>query len=260
MSTLIAVNDVSVAFGANTVLEDISFTLSPGKIITLLGPNGAGKSTIVRVVLGLTEPTSGTVTRTPGLTVGYVPQKLYLDPTMPLTVARFLRLKRGVSKVNAAHLTGKPMQRLSGGEMQRVLLARALLARPQLLVLDEPTQGVDVNGQVALYDLITRLRDELNCAVLMVSHDLHLVMAKTDTVLCINRHICCSGEPDVVAAHPEFTAMFGSRAATQIGVYRHHHNHSHENGSAVLSPSVPCCGNHAPADVSVKPAPECRHD
>lgn len=196
----------------------------PGKIITLLGPNGAGKSTIVRVVLGLTEPTSGTVTRTPGLTVGYVPQKLYLDPTMPLTVARFLRLKRGVSKgeslaalerVNAAHLTGKPMQRLSGGEMQRVLLARALLARPQLLVLDEPTQGVDVNGQVALYDLITRLRDELNCAVLMVSHNLHLVMAKTDTVLCINRHICCSGEPDVVAAHPEFTAMFGSRAATQ---------------------------------------------
>ena len=188
---------------------------------------------------------------------------------MPLTVARFLRLKRGVSKgeclaalerVNAAHLTGKPMQRLSGGEMQRVLLARALLARPQLLVLDEPTQGVDVNGQVALYDLITRLRDELNCAVLMVSHDLHLVMAKTDTVLCINRHICCSGEPDVVAAHPEFTAMFGSRAATQIGVYRHHHNHSHENGSAVLSPSAPCCGNHAPADVSVKPAPECRHD
>ncbi len=269
MSTLIAVNDVSVAFGANTVLEDISFTLSPGKIITLLGPNGAGKSTIVRVVLGLTEPTSGTVTRTPGLTVGYVPQKLYLDPTMPLTVARFLRLKRGVSKgeclaalerVNAVHLTGKPMQRLSGGEMQRVLLARALLARPQLLVLDEPTQGVDVNGQVALYDLITRLRDELNCAVLMVSHDLHLVMAKTDTVLCINRHICCSGEPDVVAAHPEFTAMFGTRAATQIGVYRHHHNHSHENGSAVLSPSAPCCGNHAPADASVNAAPECRHD
>lgn len=244
MSTLIAVNDVSVAFGANTVLEDISFTLSPGKIITLLGPNGAGKSTIVRVVLGLTEPTSGTVTRTPGLTVGYVPQKLYLDPTMPLTVARFLRLKRGVSKgeslaalerVNAAHLTGKPMQRLSGGEMQRVLLARALLARPQLLVLDEPTQGVDVNGQVALYDLITRLRDELNCAVLMVSHDLHLVMAKTDEVLCLNHHICCSGTPEVVSLHPEFISMFGPRGAEQLGIYRHHHNHRHDlQGRIVL--------------------------
>ena len=244
MSTLIAVNDVSVAFGANTVLEDISFTLSPGKIITLLGPNGAGKSTIVRVVLGLTEPTSGTVTRTPGLTVGYVPQKLYLDPTMPLTVARFLRLKRGVSKgeclaalerVNAAHLTGKPMQRLSGGEMQRVLLARALLARPQLLVLDEPTQGVDVNGQVALYDLIDQLRRELDCAVLMVSHDLHLVMAKTDEVLCLNHHICCSGTPEVVSMHPEFISMFGPRGAEQLGIYRHHHNHRHDlQGRIVL--------------------------
>lgn len=269
MSTLIAVNDVSVTFGSNTVLNDISFALTPGKIITLLGPNGAGKSTIVRVVLGLIAPSSGSVTRAPGLTVGYVPQKLYLDPTMPLTVARFLHLKRGVSKtdcltalgrVNAAHLTDKPMQRLSGGEMQRVLLARALLARPQLLVLDEPTQGVDVNGQVVLYDLITQLRDELNCAVLMVSHDLHLVMAKTDTVLCINRHICCSGEPDIVAAHPEFTAMFGTRAATQIGVYRHHHNHSHENAAAVLSPSAPCCGNHSPVSGSPDSAAECRHD
>ncbi len=185
MTNLVTLENVSVAFGQRRVLSDISLALTPGKILTLLGPNGAGKSTLVRVVLGLVAPTEGVIKRDARLRIGYVPQKLHLDATLPLTVSRFLRLRPGTRKddilpalkrVQAGHLIDAPMQKLSGGETQRVLLARALLNRPQLLVLDEPTQGVDVNGQVALYDLINQLRHELDCAVLMVSHDLHLVM------------------------------------------------------------------------------------
>ncbi|CNI21949.1 high-affinity zinc transporter ATPase [Yersinia massiliensis] len=247
MSTLVTLNKISVTFGNRRVLNDISLSLRPGRILTLLGPNGAGKSTLVRVVLGLIAPTSGSLIREPGLRIGYVPQKLHLDATLPLTVSRFMRLKPGVKKadilpalkrVHAAHLLDQPMQKLSGGENQRVLLARALLNRPQLLVLDEPTQGVDVNGQLALYDLIEQLRKELGCAVLMVSHDLHLVMAKTDEVLCLNQHICCSGAPEVVSTHPEFIAMFGHRGAEQLAVYRHHHNHRHDlHGKIILKSS-----------------------
>lgn len=247
MSTLVTLNKISVTFGSRRVLNDISLSLRPGRILTLLGPNGAGKSTLVRVVLGLIAPTSGSIIREPGLRIGYVPQKLHLDTTLPLTVSRFIRLKPGVKKadilpalkrVHAAHLLDQPMQKLSGGENQRVLLARALLNRPQLLVLDEPTQGVDVNGQLALYDLIEQLRRELGCAVLMVSHDLHLVMAKTDEVLCLNQHICCSGAPEVVSTHPEFIAMFGQRGAEQLAVYRHHHNHRHDlHGKIILKNS-----------------------
>jgi len=247
MPTLTTLNKISVAFGNRRVLSDISLTLQPGKILTLLGPNGAGKSTLVRVVLGLVPPTSGTLTREPGLRIGYVPQKLHLDATMPLTVSRFMRLKPGVKRddilpalkrVQAAHLLDQPMQKLSGGENQRVRLARALMNNPQLLVLDEPTQGVDVNGQLALYNLIDNLRCELGCAVLMVSHDLHLVMAKTDEVLCLNQHICCSGSPEVVSPHPEFIAMFGNRGAEQLAIYRHHHNHRHDlKGKVILRKS-----------------------
>lgn len=244
MPTLTTLNNISVALGSRKVLSNISLSLQSGRILTLLGPNGAGKSTLVRVVLGLIPPTEGTLEREPGLRIGYVPQKLYLNATLPLTVSRFMRLKPGVKKaailpalkrVQAAHLLDQPMQKLSGGENQRVLLARALLNQPQLLVLDEPTQGVDVNGQLALYDLIDQLRKELGCAVLMVSHDLHLVMAKTDEVLCLNQHICCSGAPEVVSLHPEFIAMFGNRGAEQLAIYRHHHNHRHDlQGKIVL--------------------------
>lgn len=244
MSSLVTLNNISVRFGERRVLSDISLTLQPGRILTLLGPNGAGKSTLVRVVLGLLPVSGGTVERDRDLRIGYVPQKLHIDATLPLSVERFMRLRPGVRKadvlpalkrVQAGHLLHSPLQKLSGGETQRVLLARALLNQPQLLVLDEPTQGVDVNGQVALYDLINQLRNELNCAVLMVSHDLHLVMAKTDDVLCLNHHICCSGTPEVVSQHPEFIAMFGPRGAEQLAIYRHNHNHRHDlQGRIVL--------------------------
>lgn len=245
MQPLLSLNKISVSFGDKPVLKDVTFALNKGDIVTLLGPNGAGKSTIVHVVLGLLAPTSGTINRASSLSIGYVPQKLHLDTTLPLTVKRFMMLKQGVrtahllpalERVKATHLIDQPMQKLSGGETQRVLLARALLNKPDLLVLDEPAQGVDINGQVALYDLINQLRTELGCAVLMVSHDLHLVMAKTDQVLCINGHICCSGTPDVVSNHPEFVAMFGYRGAQQLGVYRHQHNHQHDlEGNVITS-------------------------
>ena len=244
MSSLICLDRISISFGQRPVLSDISLTLQPGRILTLLGPNGAGKSTLVRVVLGLIQPDRGRLHRPDGLRIGYVPQKIQLDATLPLTVERFMLLRGSVKRadilpalkrVHAAQLLNYPLQKLSGGEMQRVLLARALLNQPQLLVLDEPTQGVDVNGQVALYDLIDQLRHELNCGVLMVSHDLHLVMAKTDEVLCLNQHICCSGTPEAVSKHPEFISMFGTRGAEQLAIYRHDHNHRHDiQGRIVL--------------------------
>ncbi|MCZ4058250.1 zinc ABC transporter ATP-binding protein ZnuC [Pantoea sp. LMR881] len=244
MSSLVTLENITVQYDQRTVLSGVSLALQPGRILTLLGPNGAGKSTLVRVVLGLLSPQGGRVQRSAGLRIGYVPQKLHIDPTLPVTVARFMRLTRGskadeilpaLKRVQAGHLLNAPLQKLSGGETQRVLLARALLNQPQLLVLDEPTQGVDVNGQVALYDLIDQLRHELNCGVLMVSHDLHLVMAKTDEVLCLNHHICCSGTPEAVSQHPEFIAMFGPRGAQQLAIYRHHHNHRHDlQGRIVL--------------------------
>lgn len=244
MTSLVTLDNVSIKFNQRNVLSGVSLALQPGRILTLLGPNGAGKSTLVRVVLGLLAPTTGSVKRDPGLRIGYVPQKLHIDPTLPVTVERFMRLTRGskdaeilpaLKRVQAGHLLNAPLQKLSGGETQRVLLARALLNQPQLLVLDEPTQGVDVNGQVSLYDLINQLRVELNCGVLMVSHDLHLVMAKTDEVLCLNHHICCSGTPEAVSQHPEFIAMFGPRGAEELAIYRHHHNHRHDlQGRIVL--------------------------
>lgn len=244
MADLIKLRNVSVNYGSREVLSRISLTLNPGKILTLIGPNGAGKSTLVNVVLGLTKPSQGSVTRAPFLKIGYVPQKLQLDKTFPLTVERFMALRAGTKSSDIApalersgvqHLLKMPMQKLSGGETQRVLLARALLNHPQLLVLDEPTQGVDVNGQVALYCLIEQLRNEFNCAVLMVSHDLHLVMAKTDEVLCLNQHVCCSGAPSVVSTHPEFVAMFGKHQAEQLAIYTHHHNHQHDLTGRVVS-------------------------
>ncbi|VFP83139.1 zinc ABC transporter ATP-binding protein ZnuC [Candidatus Erwinia haradaeae] len=235
MSTLISIKQVSVKLGQRFVLNNISLNLQSGKILTLLGPNGAGKSTLVRVVLGLIIPTSGTVKRLSKFCIGYVPQKMFLDAAIPLRVDRFMHLRPTVKhrdilpalqRVHAEHLMTLPLQKLSGGEMQRVLLARALLNKPKLLVLDEPTQGVDIDCQVKLYDLIDQLRHELHCSVLIVSHDLHFVMAKTDEVLCLNQHICCSGTSQAVSQHPEFISMFGHLGARKLAIY-HHKTHMH---------------------------------
>lgn len=233
MQTLLSLKNIAVSFGLQQIIKNISFDLHAGEILTILGPNGAGKSTLAKIVLGLISPSQGKIIYQGKLDIGYVPQKLPLDITIPLTVKRFMKLKFNVKNTNiisalmcvgANHLMEQQMQKLSGGEIQRILLARALLNQPQLLVLDEPTQGVDMNGQVALYNLINDIRTELNCAVVMISHDLHLVMAKTDKVLCINKQICCSGRPEDVASNPEFISMFNYRGMEQIGIYRHYHN------------------------------------
>lgn len=244
VSLLVSLDHVSVKFNHHRVLHNISLTLESGEIMTLLGPNGAGKSTLIRVILGLLPPSTGIVMHVPNLTIGYVPQKISLNSTLPITVKRFMQLYRPaqdeeiiatLTLVNADKLLNKSMQQLSGGEMQRVLLAQALQKKPQLLVLDEPTQGVDVKGQLVLYDLIEQTRHHLNCGIIMVSHDLHLVMAKTDQVLCLNQHICCSGTPEIVANHPEFISLFGQVGSKQLALYKHQHHDHYFHDNIVLN-------------------------
>ena len=232
--TLISLNNISLAYRERTVLSNISLELNPGEIVTLIGPNGAGKTTLVRIVLGLQKADTGLRIIKRGLRVGYMPQKLHVDNTMPLTVKRFLSLtgqpmaeiRNALAKTGVGHVIDSPVQSLSGGELQRTLLSRALLHNPHLLVLDEPVQGVDVNGQKELYHLITELRNEQGCSVLMVSHDLHLVMASTDQVICLNHHICCSGPPRQVRQHPAYLKLFGGES-DELAIYTHHHDHEH---------------------------------
>ncbi len=240
---LVAARGIDVAFGRSKVLAQVDLTVRRGEIVTLIGPNGSGKTTLVRVVLGLLKPQAGRIRRSPGLSVGYVPQRLSIDPALPLTVRRFLSLPRRqpeaalrqvLDEVGAGYLIEQPIQGLSGGELQRMLLARALLRDPDLLVLDEPLQGVDFNGQLALFELIGAVRQRRNCGVLMVSHDLHLVMAGTDRVVCLNHHVCCTGAPEAVSRHPEYLALFGPRAAEGLAVYTHAHDHQHDISGAVV--------------------------
>lgn len=241
--TLLAARDLSVRLGERDILRHVQLELRAGEIVTLIGPNGAGKTTLVRALLGLIPPTGGQVVRAPALRLGYMPQRLKLDPQLPLTLSRFLRLasrdrhaiRDALEQVGIAHLGEQPVQSLSGGEWQRALLARALLRTPNLLVLDEPAQGVDVGGQVELYQLIQDLRQRTGCGVLMVSHDLHVVMAKTDVVVCLNQHVCCQGQPEHVSNDPAFLEMFGHDIATGLAVYTHHHDHRHEVDGCVTA-------------------------
>lgn len=234
---LIEARDIGLRGRGRDILNGIDLDVDSGRIVTLIGPNGAGKTSLVRVVLGLLQPHRGKVWRRPGLRIGYMPQRLELSANLPLTVHRFLTLAEGgildalpalSERLGIAALLASPMQALSGGERQRVLLARALLHEPDLLVLDEPVQGVDVTGQAELYGLIATIRRERGCGVLMISHDLHLVMAATDQVVCLNTHVCCSGHPESVSRHPAYLELFGNPASANLAIYTHHHDHTHD--------------------------------
>ena len=237
---LIEARDISVALGGAEVLSQVSLQLTAGEIVTILGPNGSGKSTLLRALLGIVPLTAGRVERAAGLRIGYVPQRLAIDASLPITVRRFLSLPHRSSDAEAAAalvrvgLEGigqRQMAGLSGGQFQRVLLARALLARPQLLVLDEPTQGLDQPGEAGFYRLIAEVRQETGAAVLMVSHDLHVVMAASDRVICLNHHVCCEGTPHVVSNAPEYRALFGLGTQGALALYQHRHDHSHDAGA-----------------------------
>jgi zinc transport system ATP-binding protein len=237
--TLLAADHICVRFDGDEVLHDVSLGIAAGEIVTILGPNGSGKSTLLRALLGILPVAEGRIQRNPGLRLGYVPQRLQLDRTMPITVRRFLSLPLRVSDEAAGQALARvgmaghgqdQMTALSGGQMQRVLLARALLGAPQLLVLDEPTQGLDQPGEAAFYRLIEDVRREMGVAVLMVSHDLHVVMAASDRVICLNGHICCEGTPRVVSNAPEYRALFGLGTQGALALYRHEHDHDHPAG------------------------------
>ena len=238
---LVEARQISVGYRGRAILDHVDVQVDRGEIVTLIGLNGAGKSTLVRVLLGLIPPDSGRVSRRPGLRIGYSPQNLHLDPTLPLTVAGFLalgtrtspdRLRALLAEVGVPDVLESQVADISGGELHRVLLARALLRRPDLLVLDEPLAGVDVAGQSELYRLIADIRDRYACGVLLVSHDLHVVMAATDRVVCINHHVCCTGRPESVTRSPEFVALFGRHVAEALAVYTHDHDHQHDVAGA----------------------------
>ena len=239
---LIAAEGLSVHAGGMQILDRVSLAVFPREIVTLIGPNGSGKTTLLKAMLGLVQA-QGEIKRRPGFKIGYVPQNFVRDVSLPMTVAGFLTLfapaksaQAALARVGVAHARTRQLAALSGGELARVLLARAIAGHPDLLVLDEPLAGVDVAGEAALYHLIAEIRDELGCGVLLVSHDLHVVMAQANRVICLNRHICCEGDAHAVVRDPAFLELFGARAAGELALYAHHHDHAHApSGEAVRS-------------------------
>lgn len=233
---LLTLSGAGVRRDGRWLVRNVDLQVRPGEIVTLIGPNGSGKSTTVKMAIGLIRPDEGACTRKPDLTIGYVPQRLNIDRTLPLTVRRLLTLgarhsasavAEALDAVGIARLAGAQVQTLSGGEFQRALLARAMISKPDVLVLDEPVQGVDFAGEIALYELIGQIRETTGCGILLISHDLHMVMAATDTVICLNGHVCCTGTPDAVATDPEYVRLFGKHASETLAVYRHDHDHVH---------------------------------
>lgn len=242
-STLVSLSAAGLYRKGRWLVRGVDFSISRGEIVTLIGPNGSGKSTTAKMAIGVTRPDEGQVSRIAGLKVGYVPQKLSIDWTMPLTVDRLMTLTAPLRgrEIDAAleatgirHLARAEVQHLSGGEFQRALLARAIARKPDLLVLDEPVQGVDFAGEIALYDLIKTIRNSTGCGILLISHDLHVVMAETDTVICLNGHVCCRGTPEAVSRSPEYQRLFGARAGQTLAIYNHHHDHTHLADGRVL--------------------------
>ncbi|MTI99030.1 MAG: zinc ABC transporter ATP-binding protein ZnuC [Marinobacter adhaerens] len=250
---LVSLENLTVQFDSRPVVDRVNLKIHRGDIITIIGPNGAGKTTLIKAVLGIQKVSSGQVSIKKNLVIGYVPQHLTLEATLPLSVKRFMLLsgrslgecQTALARTGVGHLLHASVHHLSGGEKQRLLLARALARKPDLLVLDEPAQGVDINGQASLYELIRQLRDDLNCGVIMISHDLHLVMAATDKVICLNQHVCCSGYPEDISHDPAFIETFGRPVAESLAVYHHHHNHSHDlHGNVVDSESQNASSGH----------------
>ncbi len=235
--SLIELKDLSVAYGSSEVLSDVSLTVNQGEILTIVGPNGSGKTTLFRALIGSVKPSSGWIIRDKDLKIGYVPQRLHIGTTLPITVERFLRIQKNnaqiscqqaLEKAGIQELAQKQVSDLSGGQFQRVMLASALLAEPNLLLLDEATQGLDQLGSADFYRQIEKVRTETNCAVIMISHELHVVMSTSDRVICLNGHICCEGTPEIVTSDPEYHALFGTGTDGQLALYRHHHNHVHD--------------------------------
>lgn len=231
--SLISAKGVSLNYGSEQVLQGVDLCISAGEIVTVIGPNGSGKSTLLRALLGAKTPTQGQITRKADLRIGYVPQRLAIEANMPMMVHRFLSLPVRHSKaeisamlarVGIAGFEGRQLTALSGGQFQRVLLARALLGTPDILLLDEPTQGLDQSGVAGFYQLLEEVRQEMGCAVLLVSHDLHVVMSASDRVICLNGHICCEGTPTVVSAAPEYRALFGVGTHGTMALYQHTHD------------------------------------
>ena len=236
--SLIQVEDLSVRYGARTALSRVSLRVEPSEIVTIVGPNGSGKTSLLRAIIGAIKPFQGRVVQASSLKIGYVPQKLHIDETLPITVSRFLKLPGGVTAADinyALTQAGVPelekaqLSQLSGGQFQRVLLARALIAKPDLLLLDEATQGLDQRGSASFYQQIETVRQTTGCAVLMISHELHVVMSASDRVICLNGHVCCEGTPAVVASAPEYRALFGTGTGGALALYRHEHDHGHDH-------------------------------
>jgi zinc transport system ATP-binding protein len=233
---LVSVENLSVRYGANTVLREVHLDIEQGEIVTVVGPNGSGKTSLFKAIIGAIQPAQGYVQLKPGLKIGYVPQRLNFDATLPITVERFMRLTgnvKGKSCISALETAGVPellkcqMSKLSGGQFQRVLLAAALLKHPEILLLDEATQGLDQPGSAAFYRKIESVRRDTGCAVLMISHDLHVVMSAADRVICLNGHVCCAGTPAAVASTPEYKELFGAGTDGALALYRHDHDHVH---------------------------------
>ncbi len=233
-SRLVTLKGAGVRRDNRWLVRGVDFSIARGEVVTLIGPNGAGKSTTAKMAIGVLKADEGTIARATGLRVGYVPQKLAIDWTMPLSVRRLMRLTgpladtdlmAALTATGIPHLIDSEVRHLSGGEFQRALLARAIARKPDLMVLDEPVQGVDFAGESALYELIRSIRNSTGCGILMISHDLHMVMAGTDTVICLNGHICCRGTPETVSQSPDYLKLFGNTRA--LAVYSHNHDHTH---------------------------------
>ena len=238
---LLKVENASFSKNNKYLVKGVSLEVKEGEIVTLIGPNGSGKSTTAKIALGIYKNIEGKVERFTNK-IGYVPQKISIDWTLPIRVIDFMSLTEepteeqiniALNLTSVEHLRKKNLSDLSGGEFQRVLIARAIAKQPNFLVLDEPVQGVDFKGEIALYELIKKISEELNCGILLISHDLHVVMSATDFVVCLNGHVCCSGTPEAVSKNNEYQELFGDRASSILSLYEHKHDHTHSQDGTI---------------------------